>query len=175
MSSSPQPRPRHPVTPLLLALIAAALATLGLLVPAVRAAISREEPPLTGVSMRIAPLSAQNSDDCPELSDARLNRATTAVLATFTVNQAGVASFTVKEWFRGGPADLVRISSTTPVDLEQALAAAELDKGQVLIASRSSEVLLCGETAPYSASLAAKYYRVFEQSATPSPSPSSSG
>lgn len=172
--SSPPPRPRHSVTPLLVALIVASLVTLGLLVPSMRAAISREEPPLTGVAMRIAPLSTQNPKDCPELSDARLNRATTAVLATFAVNQAGVASFTVKEWFRGGPADLVRISSTTPVDLEQALAAANLDKGQVLIASRSSEVLLCGETAPYSASLAAKYYRVFHQTAPP-PSSSPSG
>ncbi|MEI2779079.1 MAG: hypothetical protein V9G19_24570 [Tetrasphaera sp.] len=173
MSTSPLPRPRHSVTPLLVALILASVATLGLLVPSVRAAISREEPPLTGVSMRIAPLSAQQPKDCPELSDARLNRSTTAVLATFTVTQAGVASFTVKEWFRGGPADLVRLSSTSPVDLEQALAAAKLDKGQVLIASRSSEVLLCGESAPYSASLAAKYYRVFEQTAPPSSSPTS--
>lgn len=168
------PAARHnSVSLLLIALIAAALAILALLVPSVRAAMSREAPPVTAVTMRIAPVSAQTPDDCPELTGARLNRATTAVLGTFQFNSAGVANFTAQHWFRGGPADLVRVTSTTPVDLEQALAAAKLDYGQVLLASRSGEVLLCGETAPYSAGQAAKFYSVFEQSGTPSASPSS--
>ena len=173
-SWSPAPARHNSVSLLLVALILAALATLGLLVPSVRAAISREAPPLTAVSMRIEPVASQKLEKCPEVTDARLSRATTAVLGTLQLNAAGVANFRALHWFRGGPADLVRITSTTPNDLDDARAAAPLDKGQVLLASRSGDLLLCGESGPYSASQAAKFYAVFEQASSSSSASSAS-
>jgi hypothetical protein len=174
---SPAPARHNSVSLLLGVLIIAALATLGLLVPSVRAAMSSAQPPLTAVSMRIDPIANQEPEDCPELTDARLNRATTAVLGILELDAPGVANFRALHWFRGGPADLVRITSTTPADLDAALVAAHLDKGQVLLASRSGDLLLCGESGPYSAGQAAKFYSVFEQTRSPasgSPSGSSS-
>lgn len=176
MSSAPSlpPRAAHPRAKwFLLALVLAALSVLWLIVPSIQHWRSDADPPQkTVITLTITPQTAADIKACPKLTPERLQRATTALAATMTSNFFGVATFTADHWFRGGPADVVEVRSSSPASLTRALRAAKIDTGRVLIASRSGEVLLCGETAPYTTELASDYVGTYGQGQGQSASPS---
>mgnify|MGYP000571906719 CR=1 FL=1 len=151
---------------LLAALCLASLAVLALLIPSIRSALGDEEQqgPLSAVALTIEPLSKTEKKACPkEIREVDLQRATTAVTGVATTSKAGEATFVADHWFKGGPADRVVLTSSDETKLQSALSQAGLTSGRVLIASRSGEVLMCGESGTYSTDLAALYVSAFEQ------------
>lgn len=150
---------------LLAALCVAALAVLALLWPSIADwANGPDKVPLSAVEMNIAVPTKDEVKACPdEIDVATLDRATTAVAATLDNTTGPSATFVADHWFRGGPADRVIIKASTGAELAKALAAAKLDSGRVLIASRSGDVLMCGESGPYAAQLGTRYVQAFGQ------------
>ena len=152
---------------LLAALCVAAAAVLALLWPSIDDWVTGPDDggPLSAVEMTIAVPTAAQLKACPaDIDVTALDRATTAVAATLDNTTGPSATFVADHWFRGGPADRVIIKASTGAELAKALAAAKLDAGRVLIASRSGEVLMCGESGPHDAQRGTRYVHAVEQS-----------
>lgn len=150
----------------LLALCLAAIAVFGLLWPSIQEWRERtNDSTLSVVDLKIFPLTADAKKECTKADTAALQRATTAVTGTFIGVDGTTATFDADHWYRGGPADRVAITSSSTAKLTEGLKAAGLDGGRVLIASRSGEVLMCGESGPYSDELGALYVTTYGQAA----------
>lgn len=146
----------------LLALCLAAAAVFALLWPSIQDWRDRgDDGQTSAVELTITPLSAKAAKECGKVDTAALQRATTAVTGTYQGLDGNKAIFVADHWYKGGPAEQVQISSSSTASLTSALKAAGLDQGRVLIASRSGEVLMCGESGPYDSTLGALYVTTF--------------
>ncbi|MFZ1373885.1 MAG: hypothetical protein WBB91_11495 [Nostocoides sp.] len=148
----------------LISLCLAAVAVLGLLWPSIQDWRARsDDSTLSVVQLDITPILRAEAKECPAVTEAALERATTAMTGTLSSTSGRTATFVATHWFRGGPADRVVVTADSSADLALAMGTIGIDTGRVLIASRSGEVLMCGESGAYTTELGALYVRTYEQ------------
>ena len=148
----------------LLSLCLAAAAVFALLWPSIQDWRDRsDDTTVSAVELQINSLTATDEKACATIDGTALERATTAVTGTYDGIDGTNAVFIADHWYRGGPADRVLVSSSSTQALSAALKSAGLDTGRVLIASRSGEILMCGESGPYTPELGALYVTTYGQ------------